>query len=61
MKLLLIAVGMVLVFEAVPWFLSPGGVRRLLRQVTVMSDRALRLAALAMMTVGLLLVYAGTH
>jgi uncharacterized protein YjeT (DUF2065 family) len=61
MKLAIVVLGVVLIFEGVPWFLTPGGVRRLLVRMADMSDTALRVLSLAMMLIGLALVYAGTH
>lgn len=56
MKPLLIAFGMVLILEGVPWFLSPGGMRRAIGQLSELPDSVLRVAALGSMGAGLLLV-----
>jgi hypothetical protein len=49
--------GVVLVIEGIPWFLSPDGYKKLLWQTLVLSDLQLRLAGLAAMLIGLLLVH----
>lgn len=59
-KLVLTVLGVALILEGVPWFLSPGGVRQLLARMVTLSDRSLRFLALLMMMAGLLLVNAGT-
>jgi len=57
MGFLLTLLGVVLILEGMPWFLSPEGVRRLLRQVVLLPDRVLRFGGLAAMLTGLLIVY----
>jgi len=59
MDFLLTALGLVLVLEGIPWFLSPRGTKELLRQVKEIADPALRWFGLAAMGTGLLLVYWG--
>jgi hypothetical protein len=54
---LLVVIGVVMIVEGVPWFLSPGGYKRLLLQVLPLNDGLLRLMGLALMLAGLLLVY----
>ena len=54
---LLVVIGVVMIVEGIPWFLSPGGYKRLLLQLLPMSDTALRAMGLALMLAGLLLVY----
>lgn len=56
MGFLVTVLGVVLVIEGIPWFLSPAGVKRFLRQILVLPDRQLRLAGFAAMLLGLLLV-----
>lgn len=56
MGFLVAVLGVVLVIEGIPWFLSPAGVKKLLRQVLALPDRQLRLAGFAAMLLGLLLV-----
>jgi len=60
MGFLLTLVGVVLILEGIPWFLSPEGVRRLLRQVVLLPDGVLRFGGLVAMLAGLLFVYLGT-
>ena len=61
MKFLLTVLGVVLVFEGLPWFLSPRGVRRMLEQMAKTTDHDLRLFGLVSMLVGLGLVYLATR
>jgi hypothetical protein len=56
---LLIVLGMVMIVEGIPWFLSPTGYKRLLLQLLPVNDPALRLLGLGSMLAGLLLVYLG--
>jgi len=60
MGFLLTALGLLLIVEGVPWFLSPEGVRRLLRQIVLLPDGVLRFGGLAAMLTGLLIVYLTT-
>ena len=59
MKLLLLVVGVALIFEGVPWFLSPPTVRRLLLDLARLPGWVLRSCGLLAMALGLLLVWAG--
>jgi len=59
--LLLPALGLALFLEGVPYFVSPAGVRRYLRQVERMSDAALRSIGFVLMVVGLLVAYLFTR
>ncbi len=54
---LLEAVALLLVLEGVMPFLSPSSVRRLLERVNELGDRSLRVAGLASMLAGVLLLY----
>lgn len=54
---LLCVLGVVMVVEGIPWFLSPAGYKRLLLQLLPVNDLALRLLGLSCMLAGLLLVY----
>ena len=54
---LLVVLGVVMVVEGIPWFLSPGGYKRMLLQLLPVPDRILRLFGLGCMLGGLLLVY----
>jgi len=52
-----VVIGVVMIVEGIPWFLSPGGYKRLLLQLLPLNDNRLRLMGLALMLAGLLLVY----
>ena len=54
---LLVVIGVVMIVEGIPWFLSPGGYKRLLLQVLPLNNGLLRLMGLGLMLAGLLLVY----
>ena len=54
---LLEAVALLLVLEGVMPFLSPSSVRRLLERVNELGDRSLRVAGLASMLAGVVLLY----
>lgn len=57
LDLLIVILGIVLIVEGVPWFLSPQRAKRVLAQLFVMDDRALRFLGLFCMLGGLALVY----
>ncbi len=57
MKFLLVVFGVVLVFEGLPWFLSPGSAKQVLRQLLALDDRTLRGLGMGLMAAGLVLVY----
>jgi len=57
MKLLLTSLGLLLVFEGLPWFLSPLRIRQAMAQLTGLSDGQLRVMGLLCMLSGLFLVY----
>lgn len=54
---LLVVLGVVMVVEGIPWFLSPSGYKRMLLELLPMKDLPLRLFGLSCMLGGLLLVY----
>jgi len=54
---LLIVLGVVMVIEGIPWFLSPSGYKRLFLQLLPLKDALLRVFGLSCMLAGLLLVY----
>jgi uncharacterized protein YjeT (DUF2065 family) len=54
---LLVATALLLVIEGIWPFLSPGSFKRALAQVSTEGERALRVAGLASMVVGLGLLY----
>jgi hypothetical protein len=57
MDFLLVVLGVVLIVEGIPWFLSPGSYKRLLLNLVPVGDAVLRLLGLTFMLGGLLLVY----
>ena len=57
MNFIVTVIGVVLVVEGIPWFLSPAGVRRTLAQLTALSDQVLRVLGLLCMLAGLLAVF----
>jgi len=55
--LLLPALGLALFLEGLPWFVSPGGVRKTMARIATFDDAPLRLLGLMMMSAGLLLAW----
>ena len=56
-KTLVIVLGVVLIVEGLPWFMSPRGTKRMLGELIQMNDRTLRSVGLGLMLAGLFLVY----
>ncbi len=56
-----LALGMALFLEGLPYFVSPGSVRRYMRVLLGMSDGALRLVGLTLIVVGLIVAYLATR
>ena len=56
---LLDAIALLLVLEGIMPFLSPPSVRRLLARLNELGDRSLRVAGLASMAAGVVLLYLG--
>ena len=54
---LVVVLGVVLIVEGVPWFLSPRSTKRMLSELLRMNEQSLRGIGLFFMLVGLLLVY----
>jgi uncharacterized protein YjeT (DUF2065 family) len=54
---LIIVLGVVLIVEGVPWFLSPRRTKRMLSELFRMNDNSLRALGLVFMLAGLLVVY----
>jgi uncharacterized protein YjeT (DUF2065 family) len=54
---LIVVLGVVLIVEGLPWFLSPRGTKRMLSELFQLNDNALRFVGLVFMLAGLLLVY----
>lgn len=61
MDFFIIVLGVVMIVEGIPWFLSPGGYKRLLLQLLPLGDTVLRILGLMFMLGGLLLVYVGRN
>ncbi len=61
MKFFLSVIGVVLVLEGIPWFLSPQGFKRMLLQMLPLHDATLRLMGLGLMLSGLLVVFVAVH
>ncbi|MBF0644401.1 DUF2065 domain-containing protein [Desulfuromonas acetoxidans] len=57
MKFFWCVIGVVLVLEGIPWFLSPQGLKRMLVQMLPLPERTLRMMGLMLMLGGLLIVY----
>jgi len=56
-EFIIVVIGIILIFEGLPWFLSPGSAKKVLWQLVAIEDRTLRGIGLVLMTLGLLLVY----
>jgi hypothetical protein len=54
---LFIVLGIVLIVEGMPWFLSPRNTKRMLSELFRMDDKTLRGVGLVFMLAGLLIVY----
>ncbi len=54
---LIVVLGVVLIVEGMPWFLSPRGTKRMLSELFHLNDNSLRIVGLIFMLAGLLLVY----
>lgn len=58
MKLFLSAVALVLIFEGLPYFINPNGMKNMAKFVIEAHPSTLRTAGLTMMIVGLFILYA---
>ncbi len=56
MTYFLSVLGMFLVVESIPWFLSPGTIKKAILQIVEVPDRILRISGFFLMMVGLLVV-----
>ena len=54
---LIVVLGVVLIVEGMPWFLSPRSSKRMLSELFQLNDRSLRGIGLVLMLFGLFLVY----
>lgn len=57
MKFFLCVIGIVMVIEGIPWFLSPQGFKRMLLQMLAVPEQVLRIMGLVLMLSGLATVY----
>ena len=57
MKLFLVALGLAMVLEGMPYFLSPGKVKELAQLLPRLPDAALRFLGLGLMILGLALLF----
>ena len=60
-RLFLTAVGLAMVLEGLPYFISPRAVRTYLAQLTSLGDGSLRVMGLSLMAMGLLVAYLFTR
>jgi uncharacterized protein YjeT (DUF2065 family) len=61
MKFLVCVIGMVMIFEGLPYFAFPQTMKRWMLQIMAMPEDILRRFGLLMMLGGLALVYFGKH
>ncbi|MBI4389543.1 MAG: DUF2065 domain-containing protein [Nitrospinae bacterium] len=59
MRLFLSALGLMMIFEGIPYFGFPSRVKEFARRIPEIPDRALRAIGLAVMLLGLLVIYLG--
>mgnify|MGYP000917374860 CR=1 FL=1 len=57
MEFFLSLLGLWMIIEGIPWFLSPGGMKNALRRMLSLSDNNLRLMGAILMFGGLLTIY----
>ncbi len=57
MEFFLCVLGVVLVVEGMPWFLSPPKVKAMMREMDRMPEGALRWMGLLLMALGMMVVY----
>ena len=56
-----LALGLALLLEGLPYFISPGGVRRYVAQILKLKDAGLRAIGFGLMLCGLILAYLATR
>jgi uncharacterized protein YjeT (DUF2065 family) len=59
--ILLVALGLAMFIEGLPWFVAPAAMRRLYAQIAGLTDGALRGIGVALMSIGLALAYFSLH
>ncbi|MEE8483294.1 MAG: DUF2065 domain-containing protein [Nitrospinota bacterium] len=57
MEIFLSAIGLVLIFEGLPYFISPDSMKNMARFMSEADSRTLRFAGFALMATGLILLY----
>ncbi len=57
MKLFLCVIGMVMIVEGMPYFVSPGKMKQVIQMIGTLDDSNLRKLGFALMVVGLCIVY----
>ena len=58
---LICALGLLLIFEGLPYFLSPRGMKEIVSKIPELSDSTLRTIGVLAILAGLALVYFGRH
>jgi uncharacterized protein YjeT (DUF2065 family) len=61
MEFFLSVIGVVMVVEGMPWFLSPRGVKKMMIQILPLPERTMRSMGLVLMLAGLLMVYIASN
>lgn len=61
MKYFLCVLGLVLIFEGLPYFAFPGKMKRILQRLPLIPDTTLRKYGFVAIILGLLLIYIGRH
>ena len=61
LKFILTLIGCVIFFEGIPYFLSPGGLKKVMTQVIQMENGAMRRIGFTLMVCGLLTVAFGRY
>ncbi|MDH3998443.1 MAG: DUF2065 domain-containing protein [Desulfuromonadales bacterium] len=57
LEFLFTVIGVVLIIEGLPWFLSPRGAKRTMAQLFLLGDQTMRGVGLCLMLGGLFVVY----
>ena len=57
LEFIIVVIGIILIFEGLPWFLSPTHAKKVLLQLAAFDNRTLRGIGFTFMALGLLLVY----
>ncbi|MFO7830583.1 MAG: DUF2065 domain-containing protein [Desulfuromonadaceae bacterium] len=61
MEFFFTVIGVVMVVEGMPWFLSPQGVKKMLLQILPLPERTMRSMGLVLMLAGLATVYIASY